>query len=218
MFTSSPEKLNGVIIPPNAPVVSSPASIGNDESNFDLASSGDSSLYDFPELGVATSVQIRKVSGTELKLFQKSGQLTSDDTGSPQRVATPSNTARRLPTRGRVDEFKNSNPVSKQLGKSKFSTAHGLNSQYGSFERIEQLTTSAKRSLEIGGDVFGVDDFTRRSKNYGVGAKVRYANDAQNIILGDKSECVSHFLQACITILTSFSKLRVRKEVGWHFH
>jgi hypothetical protein len=186
-FTSSSEKLNGVILRPNTPVIPSPASIGSDESNFDLASSVDSSLYDSPELGVATSIQIRKVSGTDLTLFHKSGQLTSGDTSSPQRVGTPRNTARRLRTISQVNDFKNSNPVSKQLGKSKFSTAHGLNSQYGSFKRIEQLTTMVKQSLENVGDVFGVDDFTRRSKNYGLGAKVRYANDAQNVIMGDNS-------------------------------
>jgi hypothetical protein len=185
-FNSSPEKLNGVILRPNTPVASSPASIGSNESNFDLASSVDSSLYNSPELGVATSIQIRKVSGTDVTLFHKSRQHTSEDTGSPQRVATPRNTARRLPTMGQVNDFKNSNPVSKQGGKSKFSSAHGLNSQYGSFKRIE-LTTSAKQSLETGGDIFGVDEFTRRSKNYGVGAKVIYSNDAQNVIMGDKS-------------------------------
>jgi hypothetical protein len=203
-FDSGSTTLDCPILQPSTPDIASPGSIGSDETNFRITSSLRSSVFDSPELGAATAVQIRKVSGAELTtVLGKAGRLHFDESGSTLKDTEPRYTTRRLPTSGQISAFRNSNRASRQLPKSKLSSRQGvLNSwPHESLKRVQQLRVSIKQDVEEVDDIFRVvsggcsdtgsperfNSLTRRSKYYDLGPKIRFAEDAHQVIMGDQS-------------------------------
>jgi hypothetical protein len=155
-----------------------------------------------PEIAVGTVVKLCKVTDTSAHtaVFEKPSQLPSYQSGS-LKVTKQANPSRRLPTAGRITALRNGSPASR-LPKSRFSSSQGaLSSPYGSRKRVQRLETDVKQHVKTVNGALGavsannsdfgspqkLDDFTRRSKFYGVGPTIKRAKDAQRLIMGDRS-------------------------------
>jgi hypothetical protein len=204
-FDGGSHKVKYPVLLPSPPDTVSLSSIVSDEVGFQMSPSLRLDLHTRPALGVGTAVRIRKVSTTAADLrtaSNTSGHLAFDQASSPLKATEPRNPARHLPTTGQIASMRTGSPVSKHLPKSKFNGNRGaLKSPYGSLKRVQQIKSSVKQEAKVVDDVFRavsanssdfgspqrIEDIARRYQDYGIGLTVKYAKDAHQIIMGDRS-------------------------------
>lgn len=198
-FDSGSEKVKCAPLQPSFPAAASPPSTGSDENGFEVSPSLRSEPYNSPRVAVGTTVNTRKVSANPVVVHSKNSGPPLNGT-EPEHLPFSIPAQRRLPTTGQIAALRNGSPVSRHTPKSKFNDNKGFDKSYGSQKRIQRPKTEVKRELKVIENLsdagsanstgFGspqqLDDLTRRSVKYGLGATLRSSHDARQIIMGDR--------------------------------
>jgi hypothetical protein len=194
------EKVKFAPLEPSAPNAASPSLTGSD--SFELSPSLRFDAYNSPRVSIGATVNARKISANPVVVRPKNSSDEDNHSGIPlkatklERASLPVSTQRRLPTTGQITALRNASPVSRHAPKSRLNSN---TSQYGTQKRIQRPRSEIKgglRAIENISDAgsgpssgFGspqrLDDLTRRSIKYGLGATIRSSHDAHEIIMGE---------------------------------